>query len=92
MSDFPFTEKDLGNRRFLREFKHNTDSEELVWHQDQEDRTVKVIKSGGWQLQMDNELPIYLQEGKSYNIPAYVLDQRQSHATGLVESGDKKHI
>ena len=73
MSDFPFTEKALGNRRFLREFKHDTDSEELVWHQDQEDRTVKVIKSGGWQLQMDNELPIYLQEGKSYNIPAYVF-------------------
>ena len=41
MSDFPFTEKRIGEKLFLREFKENVDSEELVWHQDQEDRIVK---------------------------------------------------
>ena len=69
MSDFPFTEKRIGEKLFLREFKENVDSEELVWHQDQEDRIVKVIQSNGWKLQMDNTLPVVLEEGKSYNIP-----------------------
>ena len=55
MSDFPFTEKRIGEKLFLREFKENVDSEELVWHQDQEDRIVKVIQSNGWKLQMDNQ-------------------------------------
>ena len=69
--DFPFSEKKVGGRLFLREFKENVDSEELVWHQDKEDRRVKVLESGGWKLQMDNELPILLEEGTIYNIPAY---------------------
>ena len=72
MFDFPFTEKRIGEKLFLREFKENVDSEELVWHQDQEDRIVKVIQSNGWKLQMDNEFPITLKEGKTYKIPAYL--------------------
>ena len=69
--DFPFTEKKVGGRLFLREFKGDVDSQELIWHQDQEDRRIKVIESNGWELQMDNELPILLKEGTIYNIPAY---------------------
>jgi O-methyltransferase involved in polyketide biosynthesis len=62
-----------GNVRFSihRTEKETVDSGELVWHQDQEDRIVKVIKSNGWRLQMDNELPVTLQEGKKYYISAY---------------------
>jgi hypothetical protein len=69
--DFPFSEKKVGNKLFLREFREDVDSEELVWHQDQEDRRVKVIESNGWKLQMDDELPILLEEGTIYSIPAY---------------------
>lgn len=69
MSDYPFTEKRIGEKLFLREFKENVDSEELVWHQDQEDRIVKVIQSNGWKLQMDNEFPVTLKEGSKYFIP-----------------------
>tara|TARA_R100001510_G_scaffold56047_1_gene60906 strand:- start:1628 stop:1906 length:279 start_codon:yes stop_codon:yes gene_type:complete len=69
--DFPFREERVGDKLFLREFKKDVDSGELVWHQDKEDRKVKVIESGGWKLQMDNELPILLEEGTIYNIPAY---------------------
>ena len=32
---------------------------------------MKVIESNGWKLQMDDELPILLEEGTIYNIPAY---------------------
>ena len=69
--DFPFVEKKVGERLFLREFREDVDSQELIWHQDREDRVVKVIESAGWKLQMDNELPVLLEEGTIYNIPAY---------------------
>ena len=32
---------------------------------------IKVVESTGWKLQMDNELPVLLEEGTIYNIPAY---------------------
>jgi hypothetical protein len=70
--DFPFSEKKVGNKLFLREFREDVDSEELVWHQDQEDRRVKVIESNGWKLQLDDQLPVLLKEGSTYSIPAYV--------------------
>lgn len=70
MSKFPFTERHVKGNSFLREFRSSVDSEELVWHQDREDRVVKVVESGGWMLQMDNDLPVLLEEGESYNIPS----------------------
>jgi len=70
--DFPFSEKKVGGKLFLREFKEDVASEELVWHQDREDRNIKVIEANGWKLQMDNQLPVLLEKGSTYSIPAYV--------------------
>lgn len=67
---FPFKETKTKEGLLLREFNKDTDSEELVWHRDREDRIVTVIEGGHWKLQMDNELPKLLQEGKKYFIPA----------------------
>ena len=67
---FPFTESLIREGLLLREFKADVDSEELVWHLDREDRWVRVIESGKWQLQMDNKLPQPLMEGETYFIPA----------------------
>jgi hypothetical protein len=67
--DFPFEEKLIRGTTFLREFKENVDSSELIWHLDKEDRIVVPIKSSGWKLQLDNELPKMLEEGKRYFIP-----------------------
>jgi len=53
----------------LREFKENVDDSELIWHLDREDRVVIPLKSSGWKLQMDNELPKPLIEGREYFIP-----------------------
>ena len=39
------------------------------WHRDREDRDVTVLEGSGWQLQMDNRLPVYLTPGKTYHIP-----------------------
>ena len=71
MDDFPFKEKQIGKSLFLREFDHNVDSEELVWHQDREDRDIKVVNSAGWLLQLDEKLPVFLKEGETYHVKAY---------------------
>jgi|TARA_R100001509_G_scaffold151374_1_gene110798 hypothetical protein len=93
--DFPFKEKKVGKKLFLREFSSDVDSHELVWHQDKEDRKVKVLESNGWQLQMDNELPILLKEGTTYSIPAYEF-HRVIKGSGklkiLVEKNDQSKI
>ena len=73
MSDFPFQEKRLFKNLFLREFKESVDSDELIWHQDREDRVITILESNNWKLQMDNELPITMEQGQCYNIPAYVF-------------------
>ena len=70
--DFPFSEKKIGDKLFLREFRENVNPEELIWHQDREDRVIKVIESNGWKLQLDNQLPVLLEKDSTYNIPAYV--------------------
>ena len=69
---FPFTETKVKNNTVIREFSKDTDSDELIWHLDREDRTVRVIESNGWQLQLDNQLPVLLEGKKEYKIPKYM--------------------
>jgi hypothetical protein len=71
--DYPFIEEHIKENIYLREFKEDVDSGELKWHMDQEDREVKIIKSNGWKLQLDNQLPIYLEEGKTYFIEKFLF-------------------
>ena len=71
--DYPFIEEQIKENVFRREFKEEVDSSELKWHMDQEDRQVKIIKSKNWQLQLDNQLPIYLEEGKTYFIKKFLF-------------------
>lgn len=66
---FPFKQVKAGNN-LLREFRHNADTEELVWHRDYHDRLVKVLSGEGWQLQMENSLPVMLKKGVVYRISA----------------------
>jgi quercetin dioxygenase-like cupin family protein len=64
----PYKENKKGNLT-ERVFKENTDTHELVWHRDKKDREVTVLESDGWMFQMDNELPIVLNEGDVIEIP-----------------------
>lgn len=82
--NLPFTEKQIGKKIFLREFKKDVVSDELIWHMDREDRYVKVIKGTGWELQMDNELPRMLKEGTIYFIPSYTYHRIIKGDTNLV--------
>ena len=65
----PYKEVHISGKLYLREFKYNTSDKELIWHLDKEDRVVSVVKGSKWKLQLDNELPVELKEGKEYFIP-----------------------
>ena len=49
---FPFNQIKEGDK-IVREFKGDVDPSELIWHQDREDRTIKVIEANGWGYQLE---------------------------------------
>jgi hypothetical protein len=53
----PYKETKIGDSTFIREFAQDTDSGELMWHRDREDRIIESIDETDWMVQMDNELP-----------------------------------
>lgn len=79
----PYKEK---NKKNIKErlFKENINDAELVWHRDKKDREVTIVESNGWMFQMDNELPVILNEGDVINIP------KNTYHRILKGSGDLK--
>ena len=65
---FPFKQFEE-NDKLIRVFEENIDASELIWHQDREDRTIKVIEANGWGYQLDNQLPLPLEDGQELFIP-----------------------
>ena len=65
---FPFKQFEE-NDKLIRVFEENIDASELIWHQDREDRTIKVIEANGWGYQLDNQLPLPLKKGQELFIP-----------------------
>ena len=59
----PFQETKISDNTFIREFSQDTDSGELVWHRDREDRIIESIDDTDWLVQLDDELPKKI-EGK----------------------------
>jgi hypothetical protein len=53
----PYTDIEVTDEYIIREFNENIDPIELMWHRDDEDRTVEVIGKTNWQLQLENQLP-----------------------------------
>jgi len=53
----------------IRTFSKDVDPMSLIWHEDQEDRTIEVIEGNGWKFQFDEELPFELTENSSFDIP-----------------------
>ena len=80
---FPFKQEDRDGY-LLREFKQSVDSEELIWHRDKKDRVVEVVQSHNWMIQLDNELPIRLEEGRKYFIPKEVYHRVHKGEGNLV--------
>ncbi len=69
--DFPFQQIEK-NGKLVRTFTADVEVEELKWHQDLKDRNVTVIEDGGWQFQMENELPVKLSRASQIHIPKFV--------------------
>ena len=53
----PYKDIEVTNKYIIREFDDNIDPIELLWHRDDEDRTVEIIGETDWKLQLDNQLP-----------------------------------
>lgn len=66
---FPFHEKKVNENKVVRTFDENTDENELIWHRDREGRVVRIIEGKNWGLQLDNQMPVKMVEGKEYFIP-----------------------
>lgn len=69
--NFPFSQIEKEGK-LIRIFDIDVDSEELKWHQDLKDRKVTILEDGGWQFQMDDELPVKLSSAKQIYIPKFV--------------------
>lgn len=71
MSELPF--KQFNNSgKLIRIFDQAIDPDELIWHQDREDRLIKVIKANGWGYQLDNQLPLKLSDNQELFIPRMI--------------------
>jgi hypothetical protein len=53
----PYTDLEITDSYILREFNENIDPIELLWHRDDENRTVEIVGQTDWKLQLDNQLP-----------------------------------
>ena len=58
----PYTDLEVTEDYTLRQFDESIDPIELLWHRDDEDRTVEIVGETDWMLQLDNSLPTSLQE------------------------------
>ena len=58
----PFKEEKISENTFIRTFFQDVDSGELYWHRDREDRIIESIEKTDWKIQLDNELPININD------------------------------
>jgi len=65
----PYIEHIIGENIVTRTFKESTDSEDFMWHRDQEDRIIEAINENNWQIQLEDSLPINLRPGETIKIP-----------------------
>ena len=58
----PYTDIEITDKYIIREFGDNIDPIELMWHRDDEDRTLEIIGDTDWKIQLDNQLPSSLNQ------------------------------
>jgi hypothetical protein len=85
----PYTETEIGQNQYIREFSSDVDTHELEWHIDRENRTIEVIENNNWYFQLDNNLPQLLKE--TIFIPKETY-HRVIKGTGNLKVRITKHI
>ena len=58
----PYTDLEINNKYIIREFSQYIDPIELMWHRDDEDRTIEILGETDWAIQLDNSLPTSLND------------------------------
>ena len=58
----PYTDIEVTDKYVIREFNENIDPIELMWHRDDENRTIEIVGKTDWKIQLDNQLPTSLNE------------------------------
>lgn len=81
----PYLDK-ANDEYFVRTFDYSVDENELVWHQDHENRYIQIVEGTNWQLQFDNEVPVILEIGKEYYIPKNTFHRIHKGTGNLVVS------
>lgn len=56
----PYIDLENTKEYIIREFDENIDPIELLWHRDDENRTIYSQEQTNWKIQLENELPISL--------------------------------
>lgn len=82
--EFPFDQTRIDETKFIRVFDKDVLTEELVWHRDRKDRTITVLEGDGWELQLDNLLPIKLEVGDEIFIQAETYHRIKRGTNNLV--------
>jgi hypothetical protein len=78
----PYKDLKVTDKYIIREFNANIDPIELMWHRDNEDRTIEIIGKTDWKIQLDNQLPTSLNE--SIFIPRHMF-HRVIKGTGTLK-------
>jgi len=58
----PYTDLEVTDFYIIREFSQDIDPIELLWHRDDENRTIEIIGTTDWKVQLENQLPISINE------------------------------
>ena len=56
----PYINIETTDNYIIREFSQDIDELDLIWHMDDEDRTIIAVEETDWMFQFDDELPISL--------------------------------
>lgn len=79
----PYSDNIITSTEKIRTFTEDVDSGELMWHRDRENRLVEVLEGKNWKVQLDNELPIELNQGSKIYIPEGVYHRVIKGSGGL---------
>jgi hypothetical protein len=58
----PYVDIEVTDKYIIREFNENIDPIELLWHRDNEYRTLEILGETDWKIQLDDKLPTSLNE------------------------------
>ena len=79
----PYDDQPINNNMFQRTFSVDVLEEELEWHRDEKDRIVTVMLGKGWELQLENGLPVVMKEDDQIFIPAKTYHRVKRGETNL---------